>query len=484
MIKNEQQYRLTRAQANKFAAAAADFANDRAPNLEPLRRKLYENAMLSQHEELLQQLGEYEALKQGSIRALQVNSFEDLPVALIKARIASGMTQKDLADILNMKEQQLQRYENTEYAGASFTRLKEVIQALGLNVREELFVSEGVISRSNLFNNLARLGYKKDFVLQKLIPKKIAAYLTSPITQGEEAIRQVVLQAASIIGRMLGVEPVELLGNEQLALDMGAVNQARFKKASNASLQKIAPYTIYAQMLALTLLAACRHLERRPIPSTIADFRTQIMQLYGELTFETGLRYAWHLGIPVLPLNDTSHFHGACWRVEGTNVIVLKQKTNSSTRWLFDLLHEVRHAAQNPEQETLEIIESDDDFTREMISSKDEIDANVFAGEVMLDGRANELVIRAIREANGQVELLKTRVQKLAESEGVDAGALANYLAFRLMAEKKLNWWGAATNLQSAGGNHWEVARDIVLQHARFDELPEVERELLMNALH
>ncbi|GAA4506622.1 hypothetical protein GCM10023172_36020 [Hymenobacter ginsengisoli] len=484
MIKNEQQYKLTRAQANKFAAAAADFANTQDADFSPLRKKLYEAAMKSQHEELCQQLEEYEALKQGQVKSLKVESFEALPVALIRARIASGMTQKDLADILNMREQQVQRYEDTEYAGASFTRLKEVIQALGLSVREELFVSEGVVSRSNLFNNLARLGFKKEFVLQKLVPKKIAAYLTSPILEGEEAIRQVVLQAASIISRMLKVDPAQLLGNQQLTLDMGAVYQARFKKASNAKLQKIAPYTIYAQMMALTLLDACRHLERRPIPKSTADFRREILERYGELTFETGLRYAWQLGIPVLPLNDTSHFHGACWRVDGWNVIVLKQKTAYSTRWLFDLLHELRHAAQNPDQPTLDIIETDDDFTRDMIGSKDEIDANVFAGQVMLADRANELAVRAIQEAGGEVSLLKSKVQKLAASEGLDAGFLANYLAFRLMAEKKVNWWGTATNLQTTGNNHWEAARDEVLQHARFDQLPEIERELLMNALN
>ena len=222
MIKNEQQYKLTRAQANKFAAAAADFANTQDADFSPLRKKLYEAAMKSQHEELCQQLEEYEALKQGQVKSLKVESFEALPVALIRARIASGMTQKDLADILNVREQQVQRYEDTEYAGASFTRLKEVMQALGLSVREELFVSEGVVSRSNLFNNLARLGFKKEFVLQKLVPKKIAAYLTSPILEGEEAIRQVVLQAASIISRMLKVDPAQLLGNQQLTLDIDA----------------------------------------------------------------------------------------------------------------------------------------------------------------------------------------------------------------------------------------------------------------------
>lgn len=484
MIKNEQQYKLTKAQANKFAAAAAEFATTPNPNFSPLRRQLYEGAMQSQYEELRQQLVEYEALRQGQVRVLPVSSFDKLPLALIKARIASGMTQRDLAEVLGMKEQQVQRYEDTEYAGASFTRLKEVIQALGLQVREELFVSEGVVSRSNLFANLARLGFKKDFVLQKLLPRKLAAYLTSPIMEGEEAIRQWVLQAAAIVSRMLRVDPAQLLGNQQLTLDMSVVYQARFKKARNAKLPKIAPYTIYAQMLALTLLEACRHLELKPIPNSTAECRSQIIERYGELTFATGLRYVWELGIPVLPLTDTSHFHGACWRVEGRSVIVLKQKTDFATRWLFDLLHELRHAAQHPEQPTFDLVEAEDDFTREMLSLPDEVDANAFAGQVMLGSRANELTLRVIKEANGQVPLLKSKVQEIAAVEGVDVGALANYLAFRLMFEQQQNWWGAATNLQTADSSHWEIARDEVLRYAQFAELPEVERELLLNALH
>jgi transcriptional regulator with XRE-family HTH domain len=484
MIKNEQQYKLTKAQANKFAAAAAEFAITPNADFSPLRRQLYEGAMQSQAEDLRQQLAEYEALRQGQIRVLPVGSFEELPLALIKARIASGMTQRDLAEVLGMKEQQVQRYEDTEYAGASFTRLKEVVQALGIQVREELFVSEGVVSRSNLFANLARLGFKKDFVLQKLLPQKLAAYLSSPILEGEEAIRQWVLQAAAIVSRMLQVEPAQLLGNQQLTLDMSAVYQARFKKPRNAKLPKIAPYTIYAQMLALTLLEACRHLEPKPIPGSTAECRTQIIDRYGELTFATGLHYVWGLGIPVLPLTDTSHFHGACWRIEGRNVIVLKQKTAFSTRWLFDLLHELRHAAQHPDQPMFDLVEAEDDFTREMLSSPDEVDANAFAGQVMLGSRANELAVRVIKETGGRIPFFKGKVVEIAASEGVDAGVLANYLAFRLMYEQRENWWGTATNLQTADDSHWEIARDEVFRHARFADLPEVERELLLNALH
>ena len=43
---------------------------------------------------------------------------EDLPKALIRARIAAGMTQEGLAPRLGVKPQQVQRYEATEYGSA------------------------------------------------------------------------------------------------------------------------------------------------------------------------------------------------------------------------------------------------------------------------------------------------------------------------------------------------------------------------------
>ena len=50
----------------------------------------------------------------------------DLPSILIKARIAQGLSQRDLAERVGVKEQQIQRYEATDYASANLARLKEV----------------------------------------------------------------------------------------------------------------------------------------------------------------------------------------------------------------------------------------------------------------------------------------------------------------------------------------------------------------------
>ena len=44
----------------------------------------------------------------------------DVPRLLIRARIARGLSQKSLAGRLVLKEQQIQRYEASEYASAKF----------------------------------------------------------------------------------------------------------------------------------------------------------------------------------------------------------------------------------------------------------------------------------------------------------------------------------------------------------------------------
>jgi len=64
----------------------------------------------------------------------------DLPEALIRARIAAGLTQKELAARLGLKEQQIQRYEATRYAGVSLDRVQAVAEALGVKIRERVIL--------------------------------------------------------------------------------------------------------------------------------------------------------------------------------------------------------------------------------------------------------------------------------------------------------------------------------------------------------
>jgi HTH-type transcriptional regulator/antitoxin HigA len=74
---------------------------------------------------LRHEVAEYEALKTHQVSALELHSLSELPDLLIKARIARGYTQADLAKRLHLKPQQLQRYEATRYHSVSFRRLLE-----------------------------------------------------------------------------------------------------------------------------------------------------------------------------------------------------------------------------------------------------------------------------------------------------------------------------------------------------------------------
>ena len=71
---------------------------------------------------------------------ISAHSLEQLPTGLIQARIASGLTQRALAQKLRLKEHQIQKYEAECYATASFRRLCQVAQALNLRIENEIFL--------------------------------------------------------------------------------------------------------------------------------------------------------------------------------------------------------------------------------------------------------------------------------------------------------------------------------------------------------
>ena len=140
MIKNERQYLITKAQAKNFKEAIEAYAN-KTTDTHPLLAKAQLEALESQLAELNTQLKEYEKLRSGRLKRLKKSSFQNLPIELIRARIARGLTQKDLARKLGLKEQQIQRYEETDYASASLSRVNEVIKALEIEVKEEITLS-------------------------------------------------------------------------------------------------------------------------------------------------------------------------------------------------------------------------------------------------------------------------------------------------------------------------------------------------------
>jgi len=133
MITNERQYQITQAQAAKFRAA---LAAEPARGLHPKALKAMRDGAQSQLAELEGQLAEYDKLRNGDVTSLNANSLVGIGGVLIKARIIRRLTQKALAERMALAEQQIQRYEATQYAGVSIERLQEVADALKLRIHE------------------------------------------------------------------------------------------------------------------------------------------------------------------------------------------------------------------------------------------------------------------------------------------------------------------------------------------------------------
>lgn len=139
MITDERQYRIASAEARKFEeATAAARTRDPNPDTHPRIHKAMIESLESELAVLRGDIDRYEALKSGKIRQRRVRSLRELPVLLIEARIAAGLTQRQLAERLSLPEQQVQRYESTMYAGVSLERVQDVADALELEIDEHV----------------------------------------------------------------------------------------------------------------------------------------------------------------------------------------------------------------------------------------------------------------------------------------------------------------------------------------------------------
>lgn len=149
MIANEVQRRVTEASIRDFEAALARLDQD-ATNSPAWVREGMRAGMESQLADLRAEVAEYEALRAGRVRELELHSLAELPDALIRARIAAGFSQKELASRLGMKEQQVQRYEATRYAGATLARVQAIADALGVEIHERVVLPSPSSRSANL----------------------------------------------------------------------------------------------------------------------------------------------------------------------------------------------------------------------------------------------------------------------------------------------------------------------------------------------
>jgi transcriptional regulator with XRE-family HTH domain len=463
MITTEHQYRITKDRFDRFDRTLAKLKEERAQG--PLQQARVD-AVVAQLKRLRAELDEYSALKSGRIAQIEADTLLDLPVALIKARIARGLSQSALAELIGVMPQQVQRWEAERYRKVAFERLSQIAQALNVSVSERIDLSRGApVPLRAIRRSLQQLGFAKGMIDDRILPHDMS--------EGDDLSLPDEVDAR--IGLLLGI------GSRDLAAGKAALgtSQLRFKLPASANQMKTRAYSHYVEALcriaAKTLVAPTSQL-----PIKWQDMR-KLLFPDGTVNFRTALNSTWKAGVAVVPLSDPIAFHGACWREGGKTVAVLKQGSKEEARWLLDLVHELYHAASEPLSRDFAIVEEDETSSARR-ESVDERRAQRFAAEVVTNGRTQELTDRIAQLASNQGPRLKSATRAVAKETGLPAGVLANLLAHRL-AESGMNWWPVAANLQPSGGEPWKTARACLFENADLSRASRVERSFLMQAL-
>jgi HTH-type transcriptional regulator / antitoxin HipB len=128
MIQNEHQYKVTQTKLRELEQSLIDL-DINSGNLAERLLQAEKNGLQVLIDRLGAEIIEYDNLKQQRT-PIQICSLDELAIGLIKARISTGMTQKELAAKIGVQEQQIQRYEENQYASASLARLTEIARAL------------------------------------------------------------------------------------------------------------------------------------------------------------------------------------------------------------------------------------------------------------------------------------------------------------------------------------------------------------------
>lgn len=135
MILNEREARDARKQLSKLEEALSEdkvFEPSKI-GLPPIVAMKFRDLLNAEKSEVSSLIAAYENAKTGNYSNLKEKIGNDPGLSLIVARISRGLTQKDLARKLGLKEQQIQRYEADRYRTISLANFKRVATVLGVN---------------------------------------------------------------------------------------------------------------------------------------------------------------------------------------------------------------------------------------------------------------------------------------------------------------------------------------------------------------
>jgi len=139
MIRNENEYReAVQRLADEKQRIAHQKTELEKMDLAPDEVKRVLDPMRSFHLQLQEEVESYERLKRGEFE--EIHNLRGLGHMLIALRIARGISQRQLAERLDVHESQVSRDERNEYHGITLDRAVRVLDALGVQLRSKVEV--------------------------------------------------------------------------------------------------------------------------------------------------------------------------------------------------------------------------------------------------------------------------------------------------------------------------------------------------------
>lgn len=137
MIRNEREYRdaLSRLKRDREVIEAQSRALAER-GLSEGEVELGLGPMLSFHAQLQEEVSWYERARRREFRVS--DDVRDIGHMLIALRIANGLSQKDLAERMEVSEAQVSRDERNEYHGITVERAQRILDAVGETLRFEV----------------------------------------------------------------------------------------------------------------------------------------------------------------------------------------------------------------------------------------------------------------------------------------------------------------------------------------------------------
>ena len=351
------------------------------------------------------------------------------------------MTQRELAERMGMREQQIQRYEETGYESARYARLMEAHAALSQGAAPAAW-RQGVPGEARVMSRVKAAGLEKGFVDDCI--------LGTPRSADGAAAAARERKILSRLGKIYGWTPGRLLGSAPLGIKPV---QATSKLSAGADYAVVRAHAVYAAHVAGILAGAARGARRQPPRDDPYRLRADLVDGEdGAVTLPRLVEHSWDAGIAVAhhpPLSFHAAYFGG---VDGAGAIVLAREEASESRLMFDLARELWHAAKG----------RDSTGADGRDTGAEESEADRFAHAVLVGPRAGRMfracmdMCESGRGALGPARL-KQAVLGVAMEEGARADSLANYVAHRLAGESVCNWRGAAQSMQEKMPD-WRVA--------------------------